>query len=280
MDYRAVKVRAQEQIVGQRFGQHFLKDQSIIRDLIRAFDPSGPVIEIGPGKGALTYPLLDTHKPLWVIEIDSVLQEHWDQERGHHPQLQVIKGDVLAYDWMEWGRWSSEKFSIISNLPYEISGPFLVRLAQHHILWSKAVILLQQEIVQKVLSSPSHHNYGRLSVQVQRYCNVKAGRIVTPGAFQPPPKVMSQFLWLTPRNDIPSVPSEALWDDLLREAFCHRRQMMRRIFKRYPVDWEGIEIDPTARPENLGVDAWVRFTCAVYNRHAITDPLKGVTKPL
>lgn len=249
--------------MGQRFGQHFLKDKALIQDIIKNFNPSGPIIEIGPGLGALTYTLLALNNPLWVIEIDHALQTLWDNKRIDYPHLSVIKSDVLAMDWEQWRTWHNEPFNIISNLPYEISGPFLIRLAKHTHVWSQTTLLLQKDIVQKVLAMPSQHNYGRLSVQVQRYCDLIPGRTVAPGAFQPPPKVMSQFLHLTPKKNILKVPSEALWDDMLRMAFSHRRQMLRRIFKDYPIDWQYIGIDPTVRPENLSVEQWVHVSYAL-----------------
>lgn len=249
----------QEQIMGARFGQHFLTDQDVVSDILQQFQPIGPVIEVGPGKGALTHFLLQRPNPLMVIEIDTALQYFWQKRAESVSNLHVKACDVLSFDWNELESWLPSPFAIISNLPYEISGPFLIRLAKHTHLWSEAVLMLQLEIVSKVIAMPGSHDYGRLSVQMQRHCYLDPGRIVLPDSFSPPPRVYSQLLSLKPRTDVAVVNCELVWDVMLREAFCHRRQMIRRTFRDQNVDWVSIGLDGTMRPENLDVSAWVRL---------------------
>ena len=251
--------------MGARFGQHFLCDANIINHIITQFNPTGPIIEIGPGRGALTNHLLRKKLPLWVIEIDREYQSYWQQQIPQHPQLTVISSDVLELDWSQFNSWHHDSFQIISNLPYEISGPFLVRLAQQKFNWSNALIMLQQEMVQKVIAVPGKHAYGRLSVQLQRHCHLQPGRVIAATAFKPAPKVVSQLLSLQPRLEKITVPNEAVWDEMLRLAFCHRRQMLRRIFKEYSIPWTDIMISETSRPENLTVSDWGLLSYALHD---------------
>lgn len=246
--------------MGIRYGQHFLTDQSVVSEIIGRFNPSGPIIEVGPGRGALTHFLLKRPNPLMVIEIDSVLQDYWQKRALKLPQLHVMERDVLSFDWNEWNAWHPGPFAIISNLPYEISGPFLIRLAKHTHLWTECLLMLQLEIVRKVLAEPGHHEYGRLSVQMQRHCYLEALDVIPPTAFSPPPRVQSQLLALKPRKDTYDVSCEIVWDEMLRLAFCHRRQMIRRTFKAFNVDWEFIGLDGALRPENLSVTDWVKLS--------------------
>lgn len=245
--------------MGKKFGQHFLTDQQVVSGIMSNFNPSGPVIEVGPGKGALTHFLLKRPNPLLVVEIDNELQVHWQKRSEEIEHLQVLAKDVLSFDWNEWTQWQQGPFAIISNLPYEISGPFLIRLAKNTHLWHECLLMLQYEIVQKVIAKPGTSHCGRLSVQLQRHCHVHAGDMIAPSSFSPPPRVNSQLLMLKPRAEIEHVDCETTWDNMLRIAFCSRRQMLRRTFKPYDVLWDDLSIDGCQRPENLSVSDWVRL---------------------
>lgn len=262
--------------MGARYGQHFLVDDAVVAEIIADCPSTHPIIEIGPGSGALTHSLLGAGVPLLLIEIDSKWHSHWENYRDTHPHLSVIRADVLTVSWEDIRRWQAPPYTIVSNLPYEISGPFLIRLARAWGLWGRAVLMLQEEIVQKLLAAPGSRAYGRLSIQVQRYCDVVAGQKVPPSSFSPPPKVDSQCVLLYPKKDPIQVPCERVWEEMLATAFSRKRQMLRRIFKAKKIDWDALGIDATQRPEDLDLAAWARL-CAVLSGDVPETGIEPVT---
>lgn len=257
--------------MGAKFGQHFLIDDQIISHIVDSCDMQQPLVEVGPGRGALTLHFLKHAKAILLIEVDKDLQKYWSLKLSSYPHAKLLCADVLDLDWQEWVSWAQGKVNVVSNLPYEISGPFLIRLASNTELWNKALLMLQYEIVQKLISSPSNSNYSRLSVQLQRHCNIEELMIVYPSSFAPPPKVDSQLVMLSPKDIKYNVKSEACWEYILRYAFSHKRQMLRRIFKKYSIKWDELCIQDTDRPSDLSVEKWVSLCNYLFENNSAGD---------
>ena len=253
----------------KRFGQNFLHDEHVINRIVRAITP-GPgqtLIEIGPGQGALTAPLLATAGQLTAIEIDRDLAGLLRSRYGDNPGFRLIESDVLEVDFAALAS-QPASLRVVGNLPYNISTPLLFHLLQHHALIHDMVFMLQYEVVQRLAAQPGTADYGRLSVMMQYYCEVDMLFKVSPGSFTPQPKVDSAIVRLTPRrpNPFPAV-NAALLGTVVKAAFSMRRKTLRNTLKPLffngqfsPAQLAAIPIDFGLRAENLAVDDYVRLT--------------------
>ena len=243
----------------KRFGQHFLHDPGVLKRIVEAVTPArgDHVVEIGPGEGALTRPLLERLDRLTVIEIDRDLAASLAQEFS--PQkLTVVVADVLDFDFSSL----PGGLRVIGNLPYNISTPILFRLARHAGQVRDLHFMLQKEVVDRMVAKHSTADYGRLSVMLQvRFAMQKLFK-VAPGAFRPPPKVESAVVRLVPLQE--TLPcDEALFEKIVREAFSARRKTLRNALPLAADDYAELGIDPQLRPENLSPADYVRITlCA------------------
>jgi len=242
----------------RRFGQHFLHDPGILQRIVDAIDPAAldAVIEIGPGEGALTRPLLGRLQRLTAIEIDrdlaAALAQAFPAER-----LVLVSADVLRHDFSAY----APGFRVVGNLPYNISTPILFHLAQFADRVRDMHFMLQKEVVERMVARPSTPEYGRLSVMLQvRFAMTKLFNI-GPGAFRPPPKVDSAMVRLVPLPEKPDCDEKAL-EKIVREAFSARRKTLRNALPLEPRHYEELEIDPQLRPENLSPGDYVRITRA------------------
>jgi 16S rRNA (adenine1518-N6/adenine1519-N6)-dimethyltransferase len=241
----------------KRFGQHFLTDAGIINGILAAIDPRAgeALVEIGPGLGALTLPLLSRVDHLTVIELDRDLVAHW---RSHPKaaQLTIHEGDALAFDFGALGA----DLRLVGNLPYNISTPLLFHLATFAAHIRDAHFMLQKEVVARMVAEPATADYGRLSVMLQYRFHMDALLEVPPEAFDPPPKVDSSVVRL-----IPKTPSERLAQDEARleqvvaQAFSQRRKMLRSTLKGMIPESTLVKlgIDPTRRAETLTLEEFV-----------------------
>ena len=240
----------------KRFGQHFLHDPGVLKRIVEAVAPArgDHVVEIGPGEGALTRPLLERLDRLTVIEIDRDLAASLAQEFS--PQkLTVVVADVLDFDFSSL----PGGLRVIGNLPYNISTPILFRLARYAGQVRDLHFMLQKEVVDRMVAKHSTADYGRLSVMLQvRFAMQKLFK-VAPGAFRPPPKVESAVVRLVPLQE--TLPcDEALFEKIVREAFSARRKTLRNALPLAPDDYAELGIDPQLRPENLSPADYVRIT--------------------
>jgi len=242
----------------KRFGQHFLHDPAVLKRIVEAVAPArgDTVVEIGPGEGALTRPLLERLDRLTAIEIDRDLAAALSQEFPAH-RLVVVVADVLEYDFASLPAGAR----IVGNLPYNISTPILFRLAQHAERVRDLHFMLQKEVVDRMVAKPSTPDYGRLSVMLQvRFAMTKLFN-VGPGAFRPPPKVESAVVRLVPLPD--KLPcDEALFEKIVREAFSARRKTLRNALPLAKEGYERLGLDPQLRPENLSPADYVRIAKA------------------
>ncbi len=246
----------------KRFGQNFLIDAGIIFQIVEAINPQvgDPLIEIGPGLAAMTKPVLARAKEMTVIELDRDLIENLEKMEG----LRVINEDVLNVDLP--ALYPDQKLRIIGNLPYNISTPIIFHLLEDHHDILDMHFMLQKEVIDRLAAEPNSRQYGRLSVMVQRYCDVVPLFEIPPTAFDPAPKVMSQFVRLVPHTE----PKYAIADDnrffeVVKLAFSMKRKMIRNNLKPLmsEAEIEATGIDPTARAENLTIDDFVTLSNAL-----------------
>ncbi|MFN9707596.1 MAG: 16S rRNA (adenine(1518)-N(6)/adenine(1519)-N(6))-dimethyltransferase RsmA [Burkholderiales bacterium] len=208
----------------KRFGQHFLVDSQIIEPLVRCIDPrpEDTLLEIGPGLGALTHPLLAHCERLIVIEIDRDLAARLRKR----PELEVIESDVLNIDFAALAASMKRKLRLVGNLPYNISTPILFHLLPAAAQIADQHFMLQKEVVDRMVAQPGSKDYGRLSVMLQWRYHMNLVLDVPPESFAPPPRVNSAVVRMVPRQK-----PEAVEQELLREmvtvAFSQRRKILR-----------------------------------------------------
>ena len=228
-----------------------------------ALDPRSDdnVVEIGPGLGALTGPLLERVKRLTVIEIDRDLAARLAVE---HPaeRLTLYNADALDFDF---GSLEPE-LRVIGNLPYNISSPLLFRLAQYEDALRDITVMLQKEVVERMTAAPATAEYGRLSVMLQVRFRIERLFVVPAGAFRPAPKVESAVVRLTPLHEArPRLADEALFARIVTAAFGQRRKTLRNALKTLAseADLDRVGIAPSARGEMLSVADFVRLANAL-----------------
>ncbi|MCV2353605.1 16S rRNA (adenine(1518)-N(6)/adenine(1519)-N(6))-dimethyltransferase RsmA [Paucibacter sp. B2R-40] len=213
-----------QHIARKRFGQHFLTDVNIIQSIVDAIDPrSGEtVVEIGPGLGAMTIPLLDRIKPLTVIELDRDLAAKLRTRAG----LEVIESDVLKVDFAALAAEKGQRLRVVGNLPYNISSPILFHLLGYveHVVDQH--FMLQKEVVDRMAASPCCKDYGRLTVMLQWRYAIESVLDVPPSAFDPPPRVESAIVRMQPYAKPPELDRK-LFGEMVAVAFSQRRKLLR-----------------------------------------------------
>jgi 16S rRNA (adenine1518-N6/adenine1519-N6)-dimethyltransferase len=246
----------------KRFGQNFLVSPGVIRKIVDAIAPrpGDIVVEIGPGLGALTEPLLERLDHLHVVEIDRDLIARL-RTRFPPARLTIHEGDALQFDFGALKREGPLK--IVGNLPYNISSPLLFHLAACADRVSEMHFMLQKEVVDRMVAAPGSGDYGRLSVMLQYRFFMERLFVVPPGSFDPPPKVDSAVVRLIPlkvgAGD--TALDEALFARLVAAAFSQRRKMLRNTLKEFGGEalLEAQGIAPTVRAETLAVADYVRL---------------------
>jgi 16S rRNA (adenine1518-N6/adenine1519-N6)-dimethyltransferase len=242
----------------KRFGQHFLHDPVVLKRIVDAIAPARDetVVEIGPGEGALTRPLLERLDRLTAIEIDRDLAAALSREFPVS-RLALVNADVFDHDFSTY----PAGFRIVGNLPYNISTPILFHLARYADRVRDMHFMLQKEVVDRMVARHSTPDYGRLSVTLQVRFSMAKLFNVGPGAFRPPPKVESAVVRLVPlKEKLPC--DQALFEKIVREAFSARRKTLRNALPLAPADYVDLGIDPQLRPENLSPADYVRITQA------------------
>ncbi len=209
----------------KRFGQHFLHDRNIIERILSAIDPrpGERLLEIGPGQGALTYPLLQRCEQLVAIELDRDLVPVLEQQAKQFGLLEIVNADILKFELASIA--SNEMFRLVGNLPYNISTPLMFHLLESAHLIQDMHFMVQKEVAQRIVASCDDTSYGRLSVMLQYHCRCQYLFDVAPGCFSPPPKVDSAIIRLIPR-ETPSVDIGDYQDfsKVVQSAFNQRRK--------------------------------------------------------
>ena len=279
----------------KRFGQHFLHDPGVIRRILDAFDPQPDevIVEIGPGLGALTRPLLERIRQLHVVELDRDLVARL---RSEYPpeRLQVHEADALVFDFcalaphmdvpvsrddrMDAGGRATPgavaeagcrerpapgtRLRLIGNLPYNISTPLLFHLLDQERCIGDMLFMLQKEVVERMRAAPDTPDYGRLSVMIQWRCAVEKLFDIGPGAFNPPPRVDSSIVRLTPHPTPPvAVGDPKVFADVVKAAFAHRRKTLRNNLKGIVpgAAMAALGIEPERRAETLMLEEFARL---------------------
>lgn len=239
----------------KRFGQHFLVDQGVIHAIVREIDPrpGQALIEIGPGLGALTQPLLERSGALTVIELDRDLARRWRARAG----ITVIEADVLAVSFSELGAAAGQRLRVVGNLPYNISTPILFHLLPQAGRVIDQHFMLQKEVVERMAAAPGGKDFGRLTVMLQWRYAIESLLAVPPASFDPPPRVESAVVRMTPLAAPPLVDEQAL-GALVTVAFSQRRKLLRHTLGRW-LDERGFggHFDLQRRAEEVPVAEYV-----------------------
>jgi len=249
----------------KRFGQHFLIDRNIIEKIVQALDPqpNDNVVEIGPGKGALTAVILARIDHLQVIEIDHDLSEALTATYPSS-RLTLHAADALRVDFSALTV-PDRPLRICGNLPYNISTPLLFHLLSFSDHVQDMVFMLQKEVVQRMCTSPNSEHYGRLSVMIQYACQTHSLFDIKPNAFFPPPKVMSRLIHLIPYSQarpFPLAKDFVHFSYLVAKAFQQRRKTLKNALEGCVSlsDFEKAGIDPTRRPQTLSISEFVKLS--------------------
>ena len=240
----------------KRFGQHFLTDQGVIADIVDAINPQAGqhMLEIGPGLAAMTQPLVERVGHLQVIELDRDLAARLRQ----HAQLTVHEADVLKVDITALAAvLHTQSLRVVGNLPYNISTPILFHLLDHVSVIQDQHFMLQKEVVERMVAKPSTAAYGRLSVMLQWRYAMEMVVEVGPMAFDPPPRVDSAVVRMTPHAQ-PAPVAVALLSELVQVAFSQRRKLLRHTLGRWLQErGVGADFDVQRRAEEVAVAEYV-----------------------
>jgi 16S rRNA (adenine1518-N6/adenine1519-N6)-dimethyltransferase len=247
----------------KRFGQNFLQDNGIIYSIVALINPSPDMhmIEIGPGLGALTLPLLSNLDHLDLLEIDRDLVAFWNEKNLQG--LTVIEGDALKFDFLTWAKNCSAKTGlckVVGNLPYNISSPLLFHLvaAASHI--DEQLFMLQAEVVERMVAKAGGSDFSRLSVMLQARYDMELVLEVPPEAFDPQPKVNSAVVRMIPRREFNL--SDAQWSSLekiVAAAFSQRRKMLRTNLSSFADRLILTELELKARAQDIPVDRYIEW---------------------
>ncbi|WP_394695442.1 16S rRNA (adenine(1518)-N(6)/adenine(1519)-N(6))-dimethyltransferase RsmA [Pseudoxanthomonas japonensis] len=243
-------------------GQHFLTDRSYIDKIVMAVNPQpgDRLVEIGPGQGAITFPLLRKHGELTAIEFDRDLITPLMEASEGVGRLTIIHKNVLDVDF---GKLAGDgKIRLVGNLPYNLSSPILFHAIEHAASIHDMVFMLQKEVVDRMAAEPGSKVYGRLSVMLQAYCSVDSLFVVPPGAFRPPPKVDSAVARLVPRDaSAIGIADHRRFEEVVRAAFGQRRKTLRNALggtcSSEQIEAAGLR--PDARAEQIEVEGFVRL---------------------
>lgn len=248
----------------KRFGQNFLIDHGVIREIVRSVHPhkDDVMVEIGPGKGAITELLADACDNLNVIELDRDLVPWLKVKFEKHPNFQLFQADALQFDFAQLLK-NDRPLRIVGNLPYNISTPLIFHLLGYANKVRDMHFMLQKEVVKRMAAQPGESAYGRLGIMVQYYCAVEDLFDVPPTSFDPAPKVDSAIVRLTPYAQLPYVATHIkTLETLVNVAFQQRRKTLRNSLKQLLAgeQMENLTVDLSLRPEEISLREYVAMS--------------------
>jgi 16S rRNA (adenine1518-N6/adenine1519-N6)-dimethyltransferase len=257
----------------KRFGQHFLHDPRVIARILTALDPrpGDRIVEIGPGRGALTAPLIARIDRLDVVEIDRDVIEPLRAACGNAPGLNIHLADALAFDFRTLAP-PQGRIRLVGNLPYNISTPLLFHLLAQADAVQDMLFMLQKEVVDRMAAGPGEDAYGRLTVALAARAEVVHLFDVGPGAFNPPPQVDSAIVRLVPRPPPFEIVDARMFDQVVTAAFGQRRKQLGNSLRSLAdaAIFGAVGIDPRERAEQLSAEDFARLANAVTARAAAT----------
>lgn len=255
-------IKKSEFRIRRRFGQNFLVDPNIIARIVTAVNPQAGdhLLEIGPGRGALTDLLVQTSARLDIIEIDRDLVALL-RERYRDQSLNIHQADVLSFDFDSLKK--DRPLRVVGNLPYNISTPLIFRLLENSQGVRDMHLMLQREVVDRLIAEPSTRDYGRLGIMAQYYCSIVKCFNVPPTAFRPKPKIFSAVVRLVPYQKLPFQALDVrILRQLVTRAFSQRRKTLHNALK--PLlgvdEIAALEIDGSLRPENISLQQYVQLS--------------------
>jgi 16S rRNA (adenine1518-N6/adenine1519-N6)-dimethyltransferase len=242
------------------FGQNFLSDESIIEQLVSLISPrcQDHLVEIGPGLGAITLPLLPLVAKIDAIELDKQLVPILQQKALGKGELVIHQQDALFLDLSSLSK-QAASLRIIGNLPYNITTPLLFHLFNQRQYIVDMHFMVQKEVAERLTANPGNKQYGRLTVMAQYYCHIESLLLVPPHAFRPRPKVDSAFIRLMPQTSTLLAKDMSLFDGVVKEAFSHRRKTIGNALKQLITKEQliALDINPLKRPEELSIEKFV-----------------------
>ena len=260
----------------KRFGQNFLHNESVISDIVDAINPEKDenLVEIGPGLGALTEPVIERAGKISVVELDRDLAHRL----RHHPfiakDLTIYETDALSFNFATLVN-KDKPLRIFGNLPYNISTPLIFHLLTFKDSVKDMHFMLQKEVVDRMAAGPHSKTYGRLSIMTQYQCQVIPVMEIGPEAFKPAPKVDSAIVRLIPHAHIDNpVKDIAALNMVCLTAFNQRRKTIRNSFKKIisEVQLSKLAIDPNLRPENLSLDEYIKLANFIVDNPPVSPP--------
>lgn len=264
----------------KKWGQNFLQDKNIARKIVAALQaaPGTPVIEIGPGAGALTEFLLQTGAPYCGVEIDSRLAEGLRQRFSGCPNFTLVEADFLEWDLAAALRERPQTPGrVVGNIPYNITSPILFKLFDHADDLETAVLMVQKEVAERLIAPPAGKEYGLLAVNGQLFAEIKLLFRVPAARFFPRPRVDSAVIKLDFKKGVRAqFPDFQLFKTVLRHCFQHRRKMLRKSLSMlFPAAFvTTLDFDLTRRPEQLSIPEWKALTELIH-LHLSREPQRG-----
>ena len=263
----------------KRFGQNFLNDQNVVSRIVHELDPrpDETILEIGPGRGALTYLLLQQAGSVVALEFDRKLIDVLAERFSGEPNFRLVQGDGLTVDYCELVR-PAKTARVVANLPYNVGTAIVQRLIEHRSCLTEMVLMLQKEVVERITAEPNTAERGFLSVLVQAYCETEKLFDVAPGSFRPAPKVWGSVVRLSVRKDLPEGirVGERLWQ-VVSAGFAQRRKTILNNLRNAPAPLAevikanggasivlckaGVELQ--RRAQTLTLEEWLRITDAM-----------------
>jgi 16S rRNA (adenine1518-N6/adenine1519-N6)-dimethyltransferase len=248
----------------RRLGQHFLVDRNILDKVIRTaeVEKEDIVLEVGPGLGEMTLALARQAKKVIAIEIDSKLVAILEKKMRGHPNVEVVKSDILKVDFDQFLKKEGHPIKVVANLPYQISTPLLFRFIESKDVFSTFTLMLQREVAERMVAPPGRKEYGRLSIFIQLSFDLTIRFFIKPSAFFPPPKVDSALVHMVWREEpLVETNDEEWFKRVVKACFGYRRKTLVNALKHselvlpesMELKMKGIGIDPQRRPETLTI---------------------------
>ncbi len=248
----------------KRFGQHLLNNKNTIANIVNVIGPqvNDTLVEIGPGRGAITLPILKLIGRLHAIEIDHDIAQEVTRVCKNAGELIIHQGDVLTFDFIQVAN-ATQRIRLFGNLPYNISTPLLFHLLNFSQLIIDMHFMLQKEVVDRITATVGNTNYSRLSVMMQTNYKVLSLFDISPDQFTPPPKVQSSFMRLTPTNEfVEQIEDTTMYNKLVETAFQQRRKTIKNSLANLVNEEHLINanIQPNQRPQEISILQYIRLS--------------------